>query len=166
MFAIISGRLFFVHWNNQSVASNSSTYSNLATLLARIFALGCGQNTSQSFGCHTDSCLYGSKGKTYIESSYILEECLFYFHSEQSMVFSQILLFLHFLYSFNVFQRYGRCPSDHEVKASGNCCPICHDNFQEPTILNCKHIFCEECVATWFDRERTCPMCRSQVSDC
>ena len=62
-----------------------------------------------------------------------------------------------------LFQRYGRCPSLQEVKASGNSCPICHDSLQEPTILHCKHIFCEECVSTWFDRERTCPMCRAQV---
>ena len=27
-------------------------------------------------------------------------------------------------------------------------------------MLHCKHIFCEECVATWFDRDTTCPMCR------
>ena len=28
-------------------------------------------------------------------------------------------------------------------------------------MLHCQHIFCEECVATWFDRDTTCPMCRS-----
>ena len=37
------------------------------------------------------------------------------------------------------------------------------DVYQEPTMLHCKHIFCEECVATWFDRDTTCPMCRAQV---
>lgn len=64
---------------------------------------------------------------------------------------------------FLCFQRYGKSPSHDELKASGGTCPICHDNLSEPTKLHCKHIFCEECVATWFDREKTCPMCRAQV---
>ena len=37
------------------------------------------------------------------------------------------------------------------------------DSYQEPTMLQCKHIFCEECVSTWFDRDTTCPMCRAKV---
>lgn len=56
--------------------------------------------------------------------------------------------------------RYGKTPSDDQMKASGGFCPICQDSYQEPTMLHCKHIFCEECVATWFDRDTTCPMCR------
>ena len=56
--------------------------------------------------------------------------------------------------------RYGKTPSDDQMKASGGFCPICQDIYQEPTMLHCKHIFCEECVATWFDRDTTCPMCR------
>lgn len=27
-----------------------------------------------------------------------------------------------------------------------------------------QHIFCEACIAMWFDRERTCPLCRAAVS--
>eukprot|EP00093_Oithona_nana_P006849 06849.XXX_321748_327244_1 [CDS] Oithona nana genome sequencing. len=61
--------------------------------------------------------------------------------------------------------RYGNIPSSDELKATGGTCPICHDNLREPTKLHCKHIFCEECVATWFDREKTCPMCRAQVTE-
>ncbi|KAK4327645.1 hypothetical protein Pmani_001900 [Petrolisthes manimaculis] len=60
---------------------------------------------------------------------------------------------------------YGHTPSKAQVEASGNLCPICHDCYQQPTILRCKHIFCEACVVQWFDRERTCPLCRSQVAD-
>ena len=63
----------------------------------------------------------------------------------------------------NPFQRYGKSPSHEELKATGGTCPICHDSLSEPTKLHCKHIFCEECVSTWFDREKTCPMCRAQV---
>lgn len=61
--------------------------------------------------------------------------------------------------------RYGKTPSDDQMKASGGFCPICQDSYQEPTMLHCKHIFCEECVATWFDRDTTCPMCRAKVSE-
>eukprot|EP00092_Neocalanus_flemingeri_P069039 GFUD01084508.1.p1 GENE.GFUD01084508.1~~GFUD01084508.1.p1 ORF type:complete len:474 (-),score=124.98 GFUD01084508.1:140-1561(-) len=57
--------------------------------------------------------------------------------------------------------RYGKTPNQDQMKASGGFCPIC----QEPTMLHCKHIFCEECVATWFDRDTTCPMCRAKVSE-
>ena len=32
-----------------------------------------------------------------------------------------------------------------------------------PVRLACGHIFCEDCVAEWMQRERTCPLCRSIV---
>lgn len=62
---------------------------------------------------------------------------------------------------------FGRSPSPEQLKASGSggSCPICYDDYRSPTLLHCKHIFCEECLITWFDRERTCPMCRAQVTD-
>lgn len=60
---------------------------------------------------------------------------------------------------------YGKTPSDDEMKKAGGYCPICQDNYQEPVMLHCKHIFCEDCVATWFDRDTTCPMCRAIVSE-
>jgi len=44
-------------------------------------------------------------------------------------------------------------------------CPICQEEFKEPIELSCKHIFCEECVSMWFDRERTCPLCRATIAD-
>ena len=40
---------------------------------------------------------------------------------------------------------------------------VLQDSYQEPTMLQCKHIFCEDCVSTWFDRDTTCPMCRAKV---
>ena len=27
-----------------------------------------------------------------------------------------------------------------------------------------QHIFCETCIQLWFDRERTCPLCRSVIA--
>jgi len=61
--------------------------------------------------------------------------------------------------------RYGKTPSEDQIKASGGYCPICQDTYHDPVMLHCKHIFCEECVATWFDRDTTCPMCRAKVSE-
>ncbi|XP_045611183.1 RING finger and transmembrane domain-containing protein 2 isoform X2 [Procambarus clarkii] len=66
-----------------------------------------------------------------------------------------------FIHSVN----YGCTPSKSQLEDAGGLCPICHDDFLLPTMLRCKHIFCEQCVVTWFDRERTCPMCRTQVAD-
>ena len=45
-------------------------------------------------------------------------------------------------------------------------CAICQEPYRDPTRLRCAHVFCEGCVAEWFDRdERTCPLCRAVVVD-
>ncbi|XP_074641847.1 RING finger and transmembrane domain-containing protein 2-like [Tubulanus polymorphus] len=66
---------------------------------------------------------------------------------------------------FYVDSVFGKLAGDDDVKNAGDSCPICQDHFQEPIILSCKHIFCEDCVSLWFDRERTCPMCRANIVD-
>uniref|UniRef100_A0A0N4UH52 RING-type domain-containing protein n=1 Tax=Dracunculus medinensis TaxID=318479 RepID=A0A0N4UH52_DRAME len=30
--------------------------------------------------------------------------------------------------------------------------------------LSCGHIFCEECIGTWLDKEHTCPVCRATIA--
>ncbi|CAB1322322.1 unnamed protein product [Coregonus sp. 'balchen'] len=40
---------------------------------------------------------------------------------------------------------------------------LCKGDFRDPIVLLCQHVFCEECLCLWFDRERTCPLCRSAV---
>ncbi|WVZ19353.1 hypothetical protein V8G54_006675 [Vigna mungo] len=49
------------------------------------------------------------------------------------------------------------------VSAAGDMCAICQEKMQAPILLSCKHMFCEECVSEWFERERTCPLCRALV---
>ncbi|EQC29106.1 hypothetical protein SDRG_13137 [Saprolegnia diclina VS20] len=43
-------------------------------------------------------------------------------------------------------------------------CSICYDAMHTPVQLRCSHMFCEECVCEWFDRERNCPLCRADVA--
>ncbi|CAH3120095.1 unnamed protein product [Porites lobata] len=60
--------------------------------------------------------------------------------------------------------QYGSPPSKEEIVEAGNSCPICQEDLKDPIKLRaCKHIFCEDCISLWFDRERTCPMCRAKV---
>ncbi|KAK3241737.1 hypothetical protein CYMTET_48531 [Cymbomonas tetramitiformis] len=49
------------------------------------------------------------------------------------------------------------------VKLAGDHCTICQENMRQPISLRCKHVFCEDCVTEWFERERTCPLCRAVI---
>ena len=42
---------------------------------------------------------------------------------------------------------------------------LAHKVFPLPASVLLQHIFCEDCVSMWFDRERTCPMCRANIVD-
>ncbi|XP_047307277.1 E3 ubiquitin-protein ligase RNFT1-like [Impatiens glandulifera] len=58
---------------------------------------------------------------------------------------------------------YGTHATDEQVNSVGDLCAICQEKMQAPILLCCKHIFCEDCVSEWFERERTCPLCRALV---
>ncbi|KAK8959513.1 RING-H2 finger protein ATL30 [Platanthera guangdongensis] len=58
---------------------------------------------------------------------------------------------------------YGSNATAEQVVAAGDLCAICQEKMHSPILLSCKHIFCEDCVSEWFDRERTCPLCRALV---
>ncbi|KAL8552393.1 hypothetical protein ACS0TY_001187 [Phlomoides rotata] len=58
---------------------------------------------------------------------------------------------------------YGAHATSEQVSAAGDLCAICQEKMHAPILLRCKHIFCEDCVSEWFERERTCPLCRALV---
>ncbi|XP_010529383.1 PREDICTED: RING finger and transmembrane domain-containing protein 2-like [Tarenaya hassleriana] len=58
---------------------------------------------------------------------------------------------------------YGAYATSEQVHAAGDICAICQEKMHTPVLLSCKHIFCEDCVSEWFERERTCPLCRALV---
>ncbi|KAL8038881.1 hypothetical protein ABFX02_10G000700 [Erythranthe guttata] len=58
---------------------------------------------------------------------------------------------------------YGCYATSEQVVAAGDLCAICQEKMHAPVLLRCKHIFCEDCVSEWFERERTCPLCRALV---
>lgn len=75
-----------------------------------------------------------------------------------------------FLKEFRVFYKetYGDMSSvrlaSANTESEDNVCPICQDKLASPVILKCRHIFCEDCVCVWLDKENSCPMCRAKIS--
>lgn len=60
---------------------------------------------------------------------------------------------------------YGVTASKRQCSDVDDICSICQAEFQKPILLICQHIFCEECITIWFTREKTCPLCRTVISD-
>ncbi|KQK02870.2 RING finger and transmembrane domain-containing protein 2 [Brachypodium distachyon] len=58
---------------------------------------------------------------------------------------------------------YGSYATTEQIAAAGDMCAICQEKMHAPILLRCKHVFCEDCVSEWFERERTCPLCRALV---
>jgi hypothetical protein len=42
-------------------------------------------------------------------------------------------------------------------------CVICYNTIDKPVVLDCNHLFCEECAHEWFELESSCPLCRTAV---
>ncbi|XP_069827890.1 E3 ubiquitin-protein ligase RNFT1 isoform X2 [Dendropsophus ebraccatus] len=59
---------------------------------------------------------------------------------------------------------YGVAATKRQCSEAEDICAICQAEFTKPTLLICQHIFCEECIALWFNREKTCPLCRTVIS--
>ncbi|CAI4225584.1 unnamed protein product [Auanema sp. JU1783] len=50
-------------------------------------------------------------------------------------------------------------PTAEEIEKA-ELCPICCDQFRKPQKLKCNHVFCTKCIDSWFEKTRTCPVCR------
>uniref|UniRef100_T1E4G2 E3 ubiquitin-protein ligase RNFT1 n=1 Tax=Crotalus horridus TaxID=35024 RepID=T1E4G2_CROHD len=59
---------------------------------------------------------------------------------------------------------YGVVASKRQRADADDLCAICQAEFQKPVVLLCQHIFCDECIALWLNREKTCPLCRTVLS--
>ncbi len=63
----------------------------------------------------------------------------------------------------NGMVEFGRLATDDDLCNISECC-ICHEAVRKPAIvLECSHIFCEDCLQEWLDRENTCPLCRRRT---
>ncbi|GIL82694.1 hypothetical protein Vretimale_8272 [Volvox reticuliferus] len=92
--------------------------------------------------------------------------CGFYLVLKASYVVAQTRLFALALKTATrrgpLYGAYVGRPSGGEEGTFG-ACPVCQDPVNTPVRLNCGHIFCEECILEWLERDRTCPMCRAEV---
>uniref|UniRef100_A0A8C5L6D5 E3 ubiquitin-protein ligase RNFT1 n=2 Tax=Jaculus jaculus TaxID=51337 RepID=A0A8C5L6D5_JACJA len=90
---------------------------------------------------------------------------LFYLILKLLDFFGHLRTFRHVLQLFFTRPSYGVAASKRQCSAVDDICPICQAEFQKPILLICQHIFCDECIALWFNREKTCPLCRTVISD-
>lgn len=68
---------------------------------------------------------------------------------------------------------HGEAATREDLMESGDVCAICQEECVDATKLRCSHIFCEDCIGEWFDRQpargtarvgtKTCPVCRAVV---
>lgn len=75
----------------------------------------------------------------------------------------------------NASSTLGESATSEELMESGNQCAICQEECVDATKLTCSHIFCQDCISEWFDRQpssttgsnsgtnKTCPVCRAVV---
>lgn len=49
-------------------------------------------------------------------------------------------------------------------KSDEECCPICMDEMEKPTLLNCcQNMFCFDCITICMNTKNTCPLCRQTI---
>jgi peroxin-10 len=42
-------------------------------------------------------------------------------------------------------------------------CTLCLDEYKDPSVTTCGHVFCWNCIGDWLRERPECPLCRSQV---
>lgn len=43
-------------------------------------------------------------------------------------------------------------------------CPICYDQYTDPIVLDCTHVFCGSCLISWMKNAEVCPTCRKTIT--
>ncbi|XP_063002495.1 E3 ubiquitin-protein ligase RNFT1 [Elgaria multicarinata webbii] len=90
---------------------------------------------------------------------------LFYLILKLLSFFGHLKNFRRVLRVFYTRPNYGVAASKRQCAEADDICSICQAEFQKPLLLICQHIFCDECIALWFNREKTCPLCRTIIAD-
>ncbi|KAM7139684.1 E3 ubiquitin-protein ligase RNFT1 isoform 1-T1 [Macrochelys suwanniensis] len=90
---------------------------------------------------------------------------LVYFILKLLSLFGHLRNFRQVLRIFCTRPHYGVTANKRQCSEADDICSICQAEFQKPILLICQHIFCEECISLWFNREKTCPLCRTVISD-
>lgn len=62
-------------------------------------------------------------------------------------------------------EQTGTAATRSQCSEAGEVCPICQGEYRQPRALLCQHIFCDECIALWFNREKSCPLCRTVITE-
>jgi len=73
-----------------------------------------------------------------------------------------------FGYTNAAVQDHGYAYHDVSPQATQAQCSICQDEVAENdpiTITSCAHTFHKDCLATWFARQKSCPLCRKGVEN-
>jgi hypothetical protein len=75
----------------------------------------------------------------------------------------------------NIFgNKYGLChvhmthhqTSQYYIDTNDDTCSICLNTIINPIQLKkCHHVFCNHCILEWITRDRSCPNCRTCVSN-
>jgi len=107
-------------------------------------------------------CIYfGDEGNGHIFSSFITG---LYLTFKFTTLWDQFRKWFSTVKSFILKEgQYGKYATVEEVREAGDICSICQEPMRTPIKLECAHVYCEDCVSEWFEREKTCPLCRSVI---
>lgn len=80
-------------------------------------------------------------------------------------LYSQSTTFMKTIRIFVKGEHTGMPASRGQCIEAGDVCPICQGEYRDPRSLVCQHVFCDECIAMWFNREKSCPLCRTVITE-